>query len=150
MTVLLTALALLAVGAVLGLPGRLLVLMLAIFWGAALLAHLVLPEGHAIARALGGDVRIWGAAGVVAALALLYRQGLAMLRHLAKPAQPSKSKSLSDAELERYARHIVLREVGGMGQRRLKEAKVLVVGAGGDSARPRSSTSPPPAWARSG
>ncbi|MEI2806682.1 HesA/MoeB/ThiF family protein [Albidovulum sp.] len=132
MTVLLTALALLAVGAVLGLPGRLLVLMLAIFWGAALLAHLVLPEGHAIARALGGDVRIWGAAGVVAALALLYRQGLAMLRHLAKPApQPSESKSLSDAELERYARHIVLREVGGMGQRRLKEAKVLVVGAGG-------------------
>ncbi|MBX9992585.1 HesA/MoeB/ThiF family protein [Phreatobacter oligotrophus] len=34
-------------------------------------------------------------------------------------------------ELERYARHIVLREVGGPGQQRLKAAKVLVIGAGG-------------------
>jgi len=39
--------------------------------------------------------------------------------------------ALSDEELERYARHIVLREVGGAGQARLREAKVLVVGAGG-------------------
>src|SRR5246500_3564882 len=34
-------------------------------------------------------------------------------------------------ELERYARHIVLREVGGPGQAALKRARVLVVGAGG-------------------
>jgi len=39
--------------------------------------------------------------------------------------------ALSDQELERYARHIVLREVGGVGQARLKAARVLVVGAGG-------------------
>ena len=38
---------------------------------------------------------------------------------------------LSDAELERYARHIVLPQVGGVGQRRLKAASVAVVGAGG-------------------
>src|SRR5438093_62547 len=38
---------------------------------------------------------------------------------------------LSADELERYARHIVLREVGGPGQAALKEASVLVVGAGG-------------------
>jgi len=38
---------------------------------------------------------------------------------------------LSDEELERYARHIVLPQVGGLGQRRLKEASVAVVGAGG-------------------
>ena len=38
---------------------------------------------------------------------------------------------LSDDELERYARHIVLREVGGAGQAKLKAARVLVVGAGG-------------------
>jgi molybdopterin-synthase adenylyltransferase len=37
----------------------------------------------------------------------------------------------SDEELERYARHIMLREVGGAGQGRIKRAKVLVVGAGG-------------------
>jgi adenylyltransferase/sulfurtransferase len=39
--------------------------------------------------------------------------------------------SLSDAELERYARHIVLPQVGGLGQRRLKEARIAVIGAGG-------------------
>lgn len=37
---------------------------------------------------------------------------------------------LSPEELERYARHIVLPEVGGAGQQRLKAARVLVVGAG--------------------
>lgn len=39
--------------------------------------------------------------------------------------------TLSDTELERYARHIVLREIGGGGQMRLKAARVLVIGAGG-------------------
>jgi adenylyltransferase/sulfurtransferase len=38
---------------------------------------------------------------------------------------------LSDAELDRYQRHIVLREVGGLGQAKLKGATVAVVGAGG-------------------
>lgn len=39
--------------------------------------------------------------------------------------------NLSDTELERYARHIVLREIGGAGQVRLKGARVLMIGAGG-------------------
>ena len=38
---------------------------------------------------------------------------------------------LGPEELERYARHIVLREVGGPGQAALKRARVLVIGAGG-------------------
>lgn len=38
---------------------------------------------------------------------------------------------LSPEELERYARHIVLPEIGGAGQQALKRARVLVVGAGG-------------------
>jgi molybdopterin/thiamine biosynthesis adenylyltransferase len=37
----------------------------------------------------------------------------------------------TDEQIERYARHIVLREVGGTGQQRLLRSKVLVVGAGG-------------------
>lgn len=37
----------------------------------------------------------------------------------------------AEDELPRYARHIVLREIGGPGQARLKRARVLVVGAGG-------------------
>ncbi len=39
--------------------------------------------------------------------------------------------AFSDDEVERYARHIVLREVGGAGQAKLARARVLVVGAGG-------------------
>ena len=39
--------------------------------------------------------------------------------------------ALSDDELDRYARHIVLPQVGGAGQLRLKDARIAVVGAGG-------------------
>ena len=39
--------------------------------------------------------------------------------------------TLTDDELERYARHIVLREVGGAGQMKLRAARIAVVGAGG-------------------
>jgi molybdopterin/thiamine biosynthesis adenylyltransferase len=39
--------------------------------------------------------------------------------------------TLSDRQLDRYARHIVLREIGGEGQRRLLAASVAIVGAGG-------------------
>ena len=46
-------------------------------------------------------------------------------RDAARPAP------MTDSELERYARHIVLREIGGAGQNRLRAARVLVVGAGG-------------------
>ena len=38
---------------------------------------------------------------------------------------------LSPAEVERYARHIVLRDIGGPGQKKLRQARVLVIGAGG-------------------
>lgn len=38
---------------------------------------------------------------------------------------------LTDDELDRYARHIVLPQVGGVGQNKLKAAKVAVIGAGG-------------------
>ncbi len=37
----------------------------------------------------------------------------------------------TDQEIERYARHLVLREIGGPGQQKLKAARVLIVGAGG-------------------
>ncbi|MBK8455720.1 MAG: molybdopterin-synthase adenylyltransferase MoeB [Phyllobacteriaceae bacterium] len=39
--------------------------------------------------------------------------------------------AFTSKELERYARHVVLAEIGGAGQQRLKRARVLIVGAGG-------------------
>lgn len=38
---------------------------------------------------------------------------------------------LTSAQLDRYARHLVLKEIGGAGQQKLMQAKVLVIGAGG-------------------
>jgi molybdopterin/thiamine biosynthesis adenylyltransferase len=42
-----------------------------------------------------------------------------------------QAMTLSEAEIERYARHLVLPEIGGPGQAKLKRARVLVIGAGG-------------------
>jgi len=47
------------------------------------------------------------------------------------PRRDEGAMSFTDDEVERYARHLVLREVGGQGQQRLKAASVLIVGAGG-------------------
>jgi len=40
-------------------------------------------------------------------------------------------KSLTQEEIARYKRHLLLKEIGGQGQRKLKNARVLIVGAGG-------------------
>ena len=39
--------------------------------------------------------------------------------------------ALSDGEIDRYQRHILLREIGGAGQQKLKSARVLIIGMGG-------------------
>jgi adenylyltransferase/sulfurtransferase len=44
---------------------------------------------------------------------------------------PLASAPLSAEEIRRYKRHLLLKEVGGPGQQRLKDARVLVIGAGG-------------------
>lgn len=41
------------------------------------------------------------------------------------------ANGLSPEEVERYSRHLIIPEIGALGQRRLKNAKVLVIGAGG-------------------
>lgn len=50
---------------------------------------------------------------------------------MSRAMSTDNSPALSPEELERYARHVVLPEVGGAGQQKLKKARVLVVGAGG-------------------
>jgi molybdopterin/thiamine biosynthesis adenylyltransferase len=67
---------------------------------------------------------------------LLYRAGLTRLRTRAKAQEATAAPlpepgAFREAELNRYARHIVLREVGGAGQKALKRSRVLVIGAGG-------------------
>jgi molybdopterin/thiamine biosynthesis adenylyltransferase len=92
----------------------------------------VLPDGHPLRAATGGDARGWLALALLLAAGLLYREGLRRLRRLRRPEPEAASAGpFRPAELTRYARHIALREIGGAGQRRLKAARVLVVGAGG-------------------
>ncbi len=50
---------------------------------------------------------------------------------MALPPLVEPAAELSKAEVERYSRHLIIPDVGMAGQKRLKNAKVLVVGAGG-------------------
>ncbi len=117
-------------GWVFGLPRRMLLAAVAAVWALVVLAHLLAP---ALGAFFGGSARGWLVAGGLAGLVLAYRAVLAWLRARAVPVeQPAPAAApVGDAELDRYARHLVLREIGGPGQMRLREAEVLVVGAGG-------------------
>src|SRR6476469_6804952 len=46
-------------------------------------------------------------------------------------AELQPAVTLSERQLDRYARHIVLREIGGEGQKRLLAASIAIIGAGG-------------------
>lgn len=95
------------------------------WWAVIMAAHLA-----GAGRGLGGDLRGWGVFGLLAALVMGYRLVFRALRPR-QAAAVAVAGTFREVELDRYARHILLREIGGPGQKRLKAAKVLVVGAGG-------------------
>ena len=107
-------------------------MLLALLVG-VILVHLILPAGHPLRMATGGDARLWALIIAFGVIIWAYRKGLAALRRRAAPvaAETAKPETFSATELDRYARHIVLREIGGPGQKALRNAKVLVIGAGG-------------------
>lgn len=103
------------------------------WWVILMIAHLPMQGESPFARLLGGDFRGWAVFGILAAVVLGYRKGLRALRgrKAEEPVPVARVGTFREAELDRYARHILLREIGGAGQKRLKAARVLVVGAGG-------------------
>ena len=127
------AAALWGIGAVMKAPYQARWTMMAVLLIAVMMLHIVLPAGHPLRMATGGDARLWGLLIAFGFIVWGYRIGLAWLRSKVKPVAPVpvRSTSFSDTELNRYARHIVLREIGGPGQKALRDAKVLVIGAGG-------------------
>ena len=137
MLVIILAAALWGLGALMGTPRTARWIMISLLIVAAIGIQLVFPDGHPLREATGGSAALWLIVVGIAALVWAYGALIARLRHRTgaddeKPQTPDKrSGSFSDAELNRYARHIALREVGGAGQKALKGAKVLVVGAGG-------------------
>ncbi|MDO5657364.1 MAG: molybdopterin-synthase adenylyltransferase MoeB [Paracoccus sp. (in: a-proteobacteria)] len=137
--------AVLAVAWVMEWPARRVALCFAMLWTAIVALHLVAPDSGLAAR-VGGSARAWGAIGLLGGAAAGYAALIRRLRARAVPVaapdsvhdsapdtlpDPAPQAPFSDAELDRYARHIVLREIGGAGQKRLKNARVLIVGAGG-------------------
>ncbi len=108
-------------------------MLIVLLWAAVVILHLTLPDAHPLRTATGENAGMWLIFGGGVALVLGYIALLSWLRRKAaqKAAPAPKSGSFSETELTRYARHIVLREIGGAGQRKLKEARVLVIGAGG-------------------
>lgn len=122
-----------------GVSGRLLLRALLALWIAILAVHsLPLLLGMSaplllfdMRMMIGGTLWSWLVAGGVLLLVIGYGSVLARLRRAAHTPPTPAPDTLSPAEIERYARHLVLRDIGGPGQMRLKQARVLVVGAGG-------------------
>ncbi len=123
--------ALWVIGVLMGAPGRVRAGMVGMLYLAVLLGHAVLPAGNPIVALFGGSLGGWLVLGGVAGLIWAYGAWVASMKGRHKVDAPASNGTFSEAELNRYARHIVLREIGGAGQKNLKEARVLVIGAGG-------------------
>lgn len=124
-----------AVGAAMKAPVRARLVMIAVLYAGVLVIQLTLPAGSELRVATGESPAPWLMLGVAVALFWGYRRLLLGLRSRAAArapaAEPTAPAAFREVELERYARHIMLREIGGTGQRRLLDARVLVIGAGG-------------------
>jgi molybdopterin/thiamine biosynthesis adenylyltransferase len=134
--VLIIASALWVIGVVMKAPVAARLMMIGVLYVGVLIAVSILPPDNSLRLALGGGLKEWTLLGGVVAIIAAYRFGLTWLRRRARQNQPMNADGdtnapFKDVELERYMRHIILREIGGPGQRKLKDAQVLVIGAGG-------------------
>lgn len=126
------------IGHVMKTPVQARLYMLGLLYVVVLGVQVALPEGHPLREATGGSPALWLLLGGFVAIVLGYRVLLRQVRGRAEEIEaareahtPSVDGPFLDVELERYARHITLPDVGGGGQLALKNARVLVVGAGG-------------------
>lgn len=126
------------IGHVMKLPVSARLNMLGLLYIVVLVVQVVLPDGHPLREMTGGSWALWLLLGAGLLLVLGYRFVLGRLRGQAEQVEAARGAEVaapagpfSGAELERYARHITLPDIGGGGQLALKQASVLVVGAGG-------------------
>lgn len=129
------AAALWGLGALMGAPRRARAMMIGALILGVMLIQITLPPEAPLRQATGERVEYWLILLATIALVWGYSRLVRRLRTRAAtqaaPAEPEPDGQLSEAELNRSMRHIVLREIGGPGQAALKRARVLVIGAGG-------------------
>jgi molybdopterin/thiamine biosynthesis adenylyltransferase len=119
-------------GALLRTPYQARLLMLGLLWVGVVTLHIILPDAHPLRQATGGSAGFWVVLAVLTGIAVSYGKVVQRLKKTAdRRNTPEQTGPFSEAELDRYARHIILREIGGPGQKAIKDAKVLVIGAGG-------------------
>ncbi|WP_051567313.1 HesA/MoeB/ThiF family protein [Sulfitobacter guttiformis] len=112
-------------------------IMIGILLVAVIGVQLVFPQGHPLRAATGNSAAPWLILTGIGGVIFFYSRVISGLRAQTgvdadtPAAVPTRQGSFSETELNRYARHIILREVGGAGQKALRNAKVLVIGAGG-------------------
>ena len=97
------------------------------------LIHLTVSVDHVLVKSTGGSLRNLIVSFILLLVIISYVFLLKKAKNIGKVKfEKASTKNLfNPEELNRYARHIVLKEIGGLGQKKLKNAKILVIGAGG-------------------
>ena len=81
----------------------------------------VLVQNSWMGRDDAGMLQFWLVFGSIGLVAIGYGEGVRAVqrRKVGKPVAAPATGTFREAELDRYARHIILREIGGPGQKRL-------------------------------
>ena len=96
-------------------------------------ALFLIPETNSFSIIMGGWAP-WATFFFIFCLIFLFRFFINGLRNKSNDLyfrDIKEEEEFSTQELERYSRHIILKELGGLGQRRIKASSVLIIGAGG-------------------
>ena len=96
-------------------------------------ALVLIPETHSFSIRMGGWAP-WATISFIFGVTFLFRLFISALRNKSNKinfTDVQAADEFSNHELERYSRHILLKEFGGLGQRRIKDSRVLIIGAGG-------------------
>ena len=96
-------------------------------------ALFLIPETNSFSIIMGGWAP-WATISFIFCVTFFFRLFINSLRNKSNEGYPDEvqeADEFSNHELERYSRHILLKELGGLGQRRIKDSSVLIIGAGG-------------------